>query len=277
MQIVNKRDLYCDEFKAFILCEYKNELRLIKKLINISEGALEKQDTHNTWSYEGICRSFAKTIVDYNKMAYDNLILGHFDAVHMISRAVLENLVCLDVIMSNQDLELWKYYWVYSHYQDFQKKRIKNLGRTDLSELLDIFDWTIPEDFYKSPGKDKKGKEIKPYIERLYGWTYKINLEQRFSFAGLCDLLGDKAAYDEFGLLSEYSHGTSFYRKLQSSIGVDNMMFIFVNMYWSLYRMVTIYCLDNAKEDFNVVVEKLESIFHRYIQYQESLRNDFQE
>lgn len=270
MQIVNKRDLYCDEFKAFILCEYKNELRLIKKLINISEGALEKQNTHNTWSYEGICRSFAKTIVDYNKMAYDNLILGHFDAVHMISRAVLENLVCLDVIMSNQDLELWKYYWVYSHYQDFQKKRIKNLGRRDLSELLDIFDWTIPEDFYKSPGKDKKGKEIKPYIERLYGWTYKINLEQRFSFAGLCDLLGDKAAYDEFGLLSEYSHGTSFYRKLQSSIGVDNMMFIFVNMYWSLYRMVTIYCCDKVNEDFDNVIDELEFIFHRYIQSEEN-------
>ena len=63
MQFVNKRDLYCDEFKAFILCEYKNEMRLIKKLINISKEAIEIQDTHNTWSYEGICHSFAKTII----------------------------------------------------------------------------------------------------------------------------------------------------------------------------------------------------------------------
>jgi hypothetical protein len=128
-----------------------------------------------------------------------------------------------------------------------------------------------------SPRKNKKGKKMQPYIERSYGWTYKINPEKQFSFNGLCNLLDDKAAYDDFGLLSEYSHGTSFYRKLQSSIGVDNMMFIFINMYWSLYRMVTIYCLDNTKEDFNVVVEKLESIFYRYIQYQKSLRNDFQE
>ena len=97
-------------------------------------------------------------------------------------------------------------------------------------------------------------------------------------FARICEKIKEnKAAYDVFGLLSEYSHGTSFYRKLQSSIGVDNMMFIFINMYWSLYRMVTIYCLGNANEDFNVVAEKLESIFYRYIQYQESLRNDFQE
>ncbi len=274
MQFVNKRDLYCDEFNAFILCEYKKELRLIKKLINISEEAIEKQDIHNTWSYEGICHSFAKTIVDHNKMAYDNLILGHFEAVHMISRAVLENIVCLDIIMSNQDLELWKYYWAYSHYHDLQK--YKKVGGIDLSELLVISDWTIPEEFYSSPGKDKNGKKIKSYIERRYGWTYKINFEQRFSFAGLCDLLDDKAAYDVFGLLSEYSHGTSFYRKLQSSIGVDNMMFIFVNMYWSLYRMVTIYCPDNVNEDFGSIIEKLEFIFHRYIQYQESLRNDFQ-
>ena len=272
MQFVNKRDLYCDEFKAFILCEYKNEMRLIKKLINISKEAIEIQDTHNTWSYEGICHSFAKTIVDYSKMAYDNLVLGHFDAAHMISRAVLENLVCLDIIVSNQDLELWKYYWVYSHYHDLQKHKKK--GRIDLSGLFDIFDWTVPEEFYRSPGKDKKGKEIKPYIERLYGWTYKINFEQRFSFAGLCDLLDDRAVYDVFGLLSEYSHGTSFYRKLQSSISVDNMMFMFVNMYWSLYRMVTIYCSNNVNEDFDNVTDELEFIFHRYIRYEESLKNN---
>ena len=103
-----------------------------------------------------------------------------------------------------------------------------------------------------------------------YGWTYKINFEQRFSFAGLCDLLDDRAAYDVFGLLSEYSHGTSFYRKLQSSIGVDNLMFICVNMYWSLYRMVTIYCCDKVNEDFDNVIDELEFIFHRYIQSEEN-------
>jgi hypothetical protein len=274
MQFVNKRDLYCDEYKAFILCEYKKELRLIKKLINISEDAIEKQDTHNTWSYEGICHSFAKTIVDCSKKAYDNLILGHFDVVHMISRVALENLVCLDVIMSNQDFELCKYYWAYSHYHDLQKN--KKTGEIDFSKLFDIFDWTVSEDFYMSPEKNKKGKKMQPYIERSYGWTYKINPEKQFSFNGLCNLLDDKAAYDEFGLLSEYSHGTSFYRKLQTSIGVDNMMFIFVNMYWSLYRMVTIYCWDKVNEDFDNVTDELEFIFHRYIQYKEGLRNDFQ-
>ena len=69
----------------------------------------------NTWSYEGICYSFAKTIVDYSKMAFDNVLLGHFHAVNMIIRTVLENLVCLDILVSNQEFELWKYYWAYSY------------------------------------------------------------------------------------------------------------------------------------------------------------------
>ena len=274
MQFVNERDLYCDESKAFILCEYKRELKLIKKLINISEEAIEKQNTHNTWSYEGICHSFAKTIVDYSKMSYDNLVIGHFDAVHMISRATLENLICLDVIMSNQDLEIWKDYFAYSYYHDVQKN--KKTTKVNFSELFDIFDWTVSEDFYMSPGKNKKGKEIQPYIERLYGWTYKINPEQQFSFKGLCNLLDNESEYDVFGMLSKYSHGTSFCTKLHSPIGVDSMMFIFANMYANLCRMVKIYCWNKVNEDFDKITDELEIIFHRYIEYEESVWNNIQ-
>ena len=37
-------------------------------------------------------------------MAYDNVVLGNFHAVKMINRAILENLVCLDLIISNDEL-----------------------------------------------------------------------------------------------------------------------------------------------------------------------------
>ena len=47
-------------------------------------------------------------------------------------------------------------------------------------------------------------------------------------------------------------------------------------MYWSLYRMVTIYCWDKVNEDFDNVTDELESIFHRYIQYEESVWNNSQ-
>ncbi len=74
---------------------------------------MEKPAEDNAWSYEEICYSFAKTIVDSSKMTYDNVLQGHYHAVNMINMAVLENLVCLNIIVNNEDL--WKYYWAYSY------------------------------------------------------------------------------------------------------------------------------------------------------------------
>ena len=110
MSFINKRNLYGNEYNACALCEYQREVKLIKRLINIAEKAVEQQEINNTWSHEGICYSFAKTIIDYSKMAYDNVLLGHFHAVKMISRSILENCVFLDIIISNDYYELWKYY-----------------------------------------------------------------------------------------------------------------------------------------------------------------------
>ena len=70
MSFINKRNIYGNEYNACALCEYQREQKLIKRLINISEKAVEAQKPTSTWSYEGICHSFAKTIVDYSKMAY---------------------------------------------------------------------------------------------------------------------------------------------------------------------------------------------------------------
>jgi len=54
MSFVNKRNLYCDEYNACALCEHQSELKPIKRLINISEKAIEQQAPTNAWSYEGI-------------------------------------------------------------------------------------------------------------------------------------------------------------------------------------------------------------------------------
>lgn len=69
--------------------------------------------------------------------------------------------------------------------------------------------------------------------------------------------------------MSEYSHGTSLYMKLHSSVFVGEMMSMFTDMYINLYRMLTIYCLDYVNEEFDNVTDELECIFHRFIQYEE--------
>ena len=131
MSFINKRSLYGNEYNASALCEYQREVKLIKRLIDISEKNVEQRYNENTWSNEGICHEFAKTIVDYSKMAYDNVILGNLHAVKMINRSILENLVFLE-LMKNND-ELWKYYLVYSY-----RNTIYKLNRTPTQNDLDM-------------------------------------------------------------------------------------------------------------------------------------------
>ena len=66
MSFINKRNLYGNEYNACALCEYQREVKLIRKSIDIAEKAVEKSGDVNTWSYEGICLSFAKTIQEYS-------------------------------------------------------------------------------------------------------------------------------------------------------------------------------------------------------------------
>ena len=269
MGYINKRDLYGNDYNAFALCEYQREVKLIKRLINISDKALEKQSADNTWSYEGICYSFAKTIVDYSKMAYDNVLLGHFHAVKMINRSILENLVCFDLIVNNE--ELWKYYWAYSYRSVIYKSKHPPIQR-ELDMLNNLYkDLDIQEDFYtKQPGRKKA------YIQEPYGWTYKINNNKQFTFENICKLIGEEGnvEYRSFRMLSDYSHGTSFYMKMHSSVFVGDMMTMLVDMYINLYRMVTIYCWDSVDEDFDLVTDELESIFYHFIEHEEEIYTD---
>lgn len=60
-EIIDKENLFCDENKEFILCEYEQELDLIRKLICVAEKGIEGHKPDNTWSFESVCYFFAKT------------------------------------------------------------------------------------------------------------------------------------------------------------------------------------------------------------------------
>lgn len=264
--IIDKENLFGDEYNAFILCEYPRELELVKKLINVAEEGIEKQIIEDMWSYEGVCYSFAKTIVDYSKMAYDNLLLGHFHATNMINRAILENCVLLDIIVNHDEHELWKYYLVHSYRSTIYKPN-NPPKQKDIDSLNDYYiRFNISEDFYK-----KQPGEKKAYICKPYGWTYKVN--KNFTFAGVCKLVGD-AEYHGFQLMSEYSHGTSFYTKIGSSIFVEQMMNMFISLYIELYRMMTLFCWGTVDKSFDEIAEELEFIFYRFIRKEEELYNE---
>lgn len=264
MDFIDKDNLYGDKYNAFSLCEYTRELILTKRLIDVAADGVEKQTPISTWSFEGVCHSFAKTIVDYSKMAFDNVLLGHFHAVNMISRSILENCILLDILINNAEYDLWKYYLVYSY-----RATIYKAGRTpsedEKNRLQEMYcDYGIDEDFYTKQEENKKA-----YIREKYGWTYKVNPSKKFSFDHICKIVGGDAEYHGFQMMSDYSHGTSLYMKMHSSVFVGDMMTMFVNLYIELYRMVTLYCIDTVDESFDEITEDLESIFYRYINYEE--------
>lgn len=264
MDFIDKEQLYGNKYNALVLCEYTRDLELIKSLINIADEAVEKKKGFDIWSLEGVCHSFAKTIVDYSKMAYDNLMLGHFDATHMINRSILENRVCMEIIMDNEEYELWKYYLAYSYKNEICNSDEK-LTQWHLSKLEEKYkEFEISGDFYV-----KQNGRKKPYIKEPYGWTYKINKHKQFNFAGICELLDESGERLGFKLMSSYSHGTSLYKKMQSSTFVGNMMCMLVSLYIELYIMITSYCWDMVDEEFDEISEEFETIAHRYIEYEE--------
>ena len=251
---INKEDLFCDSYKALLGYEFPEELALIKRLIELAEEYVQSKETVNTWSYEGVCYLFAKTIVQYSKMAYDNLLLGHYNAVYMISRVIVENNVLFNIIYYDETKELWKYYLAQSF-----KITLNRFSRKDSQEMKESMeriykDYNIDREFYETTD----GK--KPYIDRNYGWSYKVN--KKFDFAGMCELL-DEGDYDDFKLMSEYSHGTAFHLKIFLSMFVENMYTMLSVLYIGLFRMIMMYCDDERTEEFDEVTEDIEnSIWH---------------
>lgn len=255
--IINTDDLFCDVYKAVVLCEYTEELSLIKQLIEIGESCIEESGPEKLWSFEHVCYMFAKSIMDYSKTVYDNFLLGHFKAVLMILRVIVENLVCLDIIIHDEAKELWKYYLVYS----FKKTMLtakKKLSVNEMETLEAIYsEYNIDSKFYTAKEKETA------FIDRNYGWTYKIN--NKFSFSGLCKLV-EKNDYSDFKMLSEFSHGTSVYSKLDDSTSCERIMNMISCLYSAISRMLRMYCLDLLEEDFYEVKEELDDRMLRFFE-----------
>ena len=265
MDIIDKSALYGNKYNAFALCEYTRELKLIKQFIDIAENAIEKNKNCYTWSFEGICYYFAKTIVDYSKMAYDNVILGHFQTTYMTIRAIVENYVFLNIIINHNDKELWKYYLVYSYRASIcEAGRIPTQKETEfLSKMYS--DLKINSDFYT------KQNNKTPYIEKNYGWTYQINKE--FNFRGVSKLV-DEIENHGFKMMSTYSHSTSFYMKLDGQTSVEKMMYTFTNIYIELDQMIKLYCLETVEDSFYDMSSEITGIIRRYIDDEEEFRNN---
>lgn len=246
---VYTEDLFCDDYRAVVLCEYKKELNLLKTFIQISEEAVTCKKNTSWRSFEGVCYSFAESIIDYAKMAYDNILLGHYQAARMIIRAMVENNVFLEVFINDEKQEMWKYYFVQS-YRNSLKKFKGYLSRKDKADIEKMYvDYQIDKKFYESKG-DKPA-----YINRPYGWVYSKN--EGYKFEDVCKLV-NLQDYEDFKMMSDYSHGTAIFQKLEGGMGIDAIMNMLSCLYVGIYRLVTIYCWECAEDGFDEVAERLE-------------------
>ena len=259
--IVNKRGLFCDGYRALGLCEFQKEATIIRQLIKIAAEAVSNHTPSDPWGYDGICHMFAKSIVDYLKMAYDNLLLGHNYATQMIFRTVVENSVCLSVIQQYKEHELWKYYLIQSFYNSFKMagSKLNTQREQDFKELCQ--EYGIEEEFLIKSIK-KGSKEPFAYIDKNYGWTYKVN--DKFNFSSLCKLVNQRE-YSDFQLMSMYSHGTSIYLKVCGFASLDHIMNTLSFFYYNINKLVSTYCPDSVPPKFYRLIEDLEDIFDEYI------------
>lgn len=256
--------LFGDDYRALVICEFSYEIDLIKKIIETCYEGVNKKKTNDIDTYEGISYRFAESIVSYAKMSYDNLLLGHFDLVSMIDRILIENIVCMDLILNNVEKgkELWKYYLVHSYKKDiFNSKKVLTEKETD--DFMELCNNLGIDKTFLEKRISKSGKEYS-YIDLNYGWTYKIN--KNFSFKGLCELI-DENDYKIFSMASLYAHGTSIYLKVGSNMGVDRIFYLITSIYIALYRMVTMYCWDCVDDEFDELSEEIESIIYNYINH----------
>lgn len=267
-RMIMKARLFGDPYSAVDLWEFRRELTLIKRLIKISENCVSQREAHSPDSFEGVCFYIARSIVNYAKTAFDNLVLGHFDTTEMVIRTMIENRIILDLIFNNKEVSLWKYYLVYSHYKTLGKAKLTPELRTRFTEWCTELE--IDSDFIESHGSKK------PYIEYSYGWTYKlesIKPENRFTFKGLCDAAeGEQKEYMDFQWMSKAVHGTSYYEKVTSYTGIMRIMSLLSSIYIHLYLLVVMYCDGIWGEDFDLATEELENIFMHFIE--EYDRND---
>lgn len=263
----NKDTLFRNEYRERILCEYQRELALIKQMIEIVEEAVNSKKPIDIWNHEGFCHMFAKSIVDYTKMAYDNMQLGHFYATHMIFRTIIENCVCLDVMQRYSKHELWKYYLMKS-YRDALKSTGDEIKADEQAFLEKMYiDHGIEEEFY-TKSKKKDSKKAFAYIDKDYGWTYKVN--NNFTFSGLCSLINQRE-YKDFKLMSMYSHGTAIHLKIGNFASMDHIFNMISFFYYILNRLVDLYCSETADEAFAKTSKKLERIIKKYIKEYDAL------
>lgn len=246
--------LFCDEENAADICEYEELISLLKEFIESAENAVECKRTMAWNTKEDVCFKFAEAIIRYAKMAYDNIILGHFSAVFMTIRSMVENNVCLEILFKDESRELWKYYLVQSNRNSLLNAK-KVLSEEDEKMFHDVYmEYGIRKEFYE-PRNEKKGKgKARAYIDLPYGWTYMIN--NRFTFKGLCELV-DNRSYHEFSMMSEYSHGTSWRQKLDRNNFVEHILNMFSGIYIVLYRLVEVYCSEYADDFFEELAETI--------------------
>lgn len=113
----------------------------------------------------------------------------------------------------------------------------------------------IEPEFYK------KKSEKKPYINLNYGWAYKIS--DKLSAGALCDKC-NRTLRGDFRTMSEYSHGTSIYLKVFDFTNHEHIMNMISFLYFRLFEVVNIYCLDTIGSDYNNARYELDEIFEQY-------------
>lgn len=247
--LTNKNILFGNEINQASLSEFSHEIALIKQFIELSEKYISNKKVNTILSYESVCYLFAKSIIDYSKMVYDNFVLGHYNSASMIIRTMIENYVCLVLIKKYKKEELWKYYLISSYKSTLKKTHSKN---KEIDEMIQYL--SIDSEFI-----EKSVNNIF-LIDMKYGWIYKIYKGKYYSFRTLCKLANIK--YTDFVLMSDYSHGLDIFLKIDGLLNTEyHVKDIISCIFVELFKLITFYCPEYIDIDFDNLANEILILF----------------
>lgn len=190
-----------------LIDELGHYIHIIDKYYSSSHEFLCKDD-------QKMIRLFTSALLEYSKEAYNSVLRGNFYAAAMLNRAMIENYVCLRIVLDHPEKELWKYWEVHSYMKAVKRKNLPELE----VELLK---------FCEKSGVDPSLLKKREFNDSK-GWLLPVT--RQLSMKSLCSLV-DPAIYEDYQDLCDFVHGISLFQKQMTFTFYDTVIPMFYRLF----------------------------------------------
>lgn len=97
-----------------VLDDHKGLISTMYEFIQIIDEDILKEEFKTNYTYEGSFYLIMKSIVQYAKEAFNNILDGNFYTLGAINRVIVENHIYLYLIKKYKEERVWAYWIIHS-------------------------------------------------------------------------------------------------------------------------------------------------------------------